>query len=95
MIKGIEFQVRDLSERGLRINTFRLLTLIKGERVPMKIKFAQGEQLDMFGCVLRVRESDVALHLSERIPVERIRADECALVKKYAYTSSVGMDALA
>lgn len=87
VIQDIEFKVLDLSEYGVRFNTYGLITVEKDDLVDMEIRFVQGDSLDLSGHVIRVEESEVSIHLLGCIPSERIRADELSLRKKYAYAS--------
>ena len=64
VLVGNEFEVIDLSERGMR---FYLGTKIHGV-----ITFHNGESVPIEGKIIRIQNGEVAVHLSQCIPSDRI-----------------------
>lgn len=83
-LKGKEYGVIDISERGIRFEAGDTGPFKKGELVDITIKFIDGEVLELCGKIARLEPEPVALRLLNAIPLKKIRAEELYLIREYS-----------
>jgi RNase P/RNase MRP subunit p29 len=72
---GLERQVIDLSQQGLRYRAAEGETRAVGDQLESTVRVRRGEEVRVLGTVVRVREREVALRLSMGVPL-RVVLDE-------------------
>jgi hypothetical protein len=64
--EGMEHEVIDLSERGIRFAAARSELPPVGTRMTGLVRFQRGVEVDVEGDVIRIQEGQVAIHLTRR-----------------------------
>ena len=81
-ISGKSFEVRDLSEKAVRIHTGSTSGFTKGLTVSGAMHFTDGESFLVSGEVLSVRGSDVVIQFKKGFPLRKIMEEQRRLIQK-------------
>ena len=71
-IAGWLFTVRDICERGLRIQTTPSMGFVRGAIVDITIRFSDREALSLSGTIVRQQGTYAGIFLSKAMPQEMI-----------------------
>ena len=80
-VSGFEFEVLDLSERGIRFQLGQMAAPEPGHQLKGTVKFMRGVTAPVWGTILRVRDGQVAALLEEGVPASVIRAEQRFLLE--------------
>ena len=72
LLGGKVFNVKDISEKGLRFEKDWLGKFLPNQFVRATLVFPGGDRLELSGIIVRIKEFDVALLLVKRIPYQKI-----------------------
>ena len=81
---GVNFNVLDLSEEGLRFTLKNMIGFKLDDSVTGSITFVDGESFLVYGIVKRVSSGDVSLVLKRPIPLRKIVEEQRRLIQKTA-----------
>ena len=80
-VAGFDFEVLDLSERGIRFQLGAATAPDPGYQLKGTVKFLRGVTAEVEGRILRVRDGQVAALLDEGVPASVIRAEQRFLLE--------------
>jgi PilZ domain-containing protein len=75
VVQSYEFEVMDVSERGLRFKVGSVVPPAPGEGVAGTVRFRRGEEVQVSGVILRIEDGEAAVQLEQGIPL-RVVLDE-------------------
>jgi hypothetical protein len=85
IILGLEYEVVDVSEHGIRFHVEKTLNLKTGLEINAEIIFHDGEAVTVVGKILRIVKNKVILNLSKGIPLKKIVNEQRYLIKNYPH----------
>jgi hypothetical protein len=80
-VSGFDFEVLDLSERGIRFRLGEAMAPEAGHQLRGTVRFIRGVTAEVGGTILRVRDGQVAAVLEEGVPASVIRAEQRFLLE--------------
>lgn len=76
----VDYDVLDISEKGIRLNNEGLKSFAAGASVRLGVKF-EDAVVTVSGRVLRANERETVIALSEGFSLERVRREERRLIR--------------
>ena len=83
LLGGKAYGVIDISERGIRFGGARSGAFVVGQPVDCTIRFVDGDVLDLHGKIVRVAGATAAIHLTDSIPLKKVRSEDSYLIKNF------------
>lgn len=80
-----QFDVVDVSERGLRFRLGKAAAPEPGNEVQGTLQFRRGDTVPIRGVVVRIDDGEVATRLDEGIPLRVIMAEQRFLLDRHRY----------
>jgi hypothetical protein len=77
---NVDYDVLDISEKGIRLNNEGLKGFVAGASVRLGVCF-EDAVVSVAGRVLRANERETVIALSEGFPLERVRREERRLIR--------------
>lgn len=85
-VHDFEFDVVDVSERGLRFRLGKAAPPEPGNEVEGVVRFRRGDTVTVRGVIVRVREGEVSARLEEGIPLRVIMDEQRFLLDRHRYS---------
>lgn len=78
-VAGVEAEVIDISEGGIRIINQTGLPVVLGERMNGALRLRSGEAAELSGCVIRITPSEVAVSLGRGLSFASLLREQRAV----------------
>ncbi len=80
---GVNFQVLDLSEYGLRLKIKSNIGYQSGTSFVGSLTFTSGESFLVFGTIKRITEDSLSIELKKAVPLRIIMAEQRRLIQLF------------
>lgn len=84
-VEGVEAEVIDISEGGIRIINETGLPLVLGENMDGALQLRSGEAAQLSGCVIRITPSEVAVSLGRGLSFASILREQRAVRARHRF----------
>ena len=81
VIKGLAYQVLDLSEHGIKLKALSSITFKVGEKVVGSLSFPSGESMLTFGNIRRLTVDTISIQFNQPVPYRIIMSEQRRLIQ--------------